>query len=595
MRKHWISLACAGILMAAAPVVADDNTKPGCGKSPLAEPDWYLEECLGGVPPTTATEALDSPLGGPLVLSYIHNVRNAGTFPLSVVTAPVGTLSYTLLGPNTRPIFALDFNNGYSALWGIDNTTRELGFYNQTNGAFTAIGVVTGIPASETVSGLKFDPTSTSVYVSTTDGVVSNLYTLSLNTRVATLVGPIGFSLVIDIAISNTGQMYGHDIGLDQLISINKATGAGTIIGPTGFNANFAQGMDFDNGTNVLWAWLYIGGGVNNLVTFNLNTWAATLVLAGPPGPENEGAIKMLLAPGGLTVDTVGNSVAQPGETVIVAPYWRNVSPAGIGATGTISNFAGPAGGTYTINDAAASYGTIPANTNAFCTTDCYAVTALATTRPIQHWDTTVLETTNPAQTKTWTIHIGDSFTDLPASNPFYRFVETIFHKGITGGCGTGIYCPSNSTTREQMAVFALISKEGAGYTPPACVAPNLFSDVPETSPFCRYIEELASRGVVSGCGPNLYCPSNPVTREQMSIFMLKTLDPALNPPACSPPNLFADVPETSPFCRWIEELANRGVVSGCGGGNYCPSLPVTREQMGVFLTQTFLLSLYGL
>jgi hypothetical protein len=35
-------------------------------------------------------------------------------------------------------------------------------------------------------------------------------------------------------------------------------------------------------------------------------------------------------------------------------------------------------------------------------------------------------------------------------------------------------------------------------------------------------------------------------------------------------------------------------VVSGCGGGNYCGSDPVTREQMAVFLTGTFGLTLYG-
>ena len=79
-----------------------------------------------------------------------------------------------------------------------------------------------------------------------------------------------------------------------------------------------------------------------------------------------------------------------------------------------------------------------------------------------------------------------------------------------------------------------------------------------------------------------------------MAVFVLRTLDPTLNPPACAPPNLFADVPETSPFCRWIEELANRGVVTGCGGGNYCPTATVTREQMGVFLAVTFGLTLYG-
>ena len=85
------------------------------------------------------------------------------------------------------------------------------------------------------------------------------------------------------------------------------------------------------------------------------------------------------------------------------------------------------------------------------------------------------------------------------------------------------------------------------------------------------------------------------MTRDQMAVFVLRTLDPAIDPPACAPPNLFLDVPETSGFCRWIEELASRGIVSGCGGGNYCPSAAVTREQMSVFLAVTFGLALYGL
>jgi hypothetical protein len=35
-------------------------------------------------------------------------------------------------------------------------------------------------------------------------------------------------------------------------------------------------------------------------------------------------------------------------------------------------------------------------------------------------------------------------------------------------------------------------------------------------------------------------------------------------------------------------------VVTGCGGGNYCPTASVTREQMSVFLAVTFSLTLYG-
>jgi len=79
-----------------------------------------------------------------------------------------------------------------------------------------------------------------------------------------------------------------------------------------------------------------------------------------------------------------------------------------------------------------------------------------------------------------------------------------------------------------------------------------------------------------------------------MAVFVLRTLDPALNPPNCTTP-MFNDVPASSPFCKWIEELARRAVVTGCGGGNYCPGANVSREQMSVFLSVTFGLRLYGL
>jgi hypothetical protein len=306
-------------------------------------------------------------------------------------------------------------------------------------------------------------------------------------------------------------------------------------------------------------------------------------------GPDIEAA--------GLAVDGGGNNVLDPGETATVAPSWLNPSPVQqSNVTGTLSNFTGPAGGTYTIDDATAAYGTIPAGATGSCTTDCYGVTVTGTPRPAQHWDTTVDETLNLGATHTWTLHVGGSFTDVSTASAFYRFIETLLHQGVTGGCTATDYCPSSSTTREQMAVFVLVAKEGAGYTPVACAPPNLFGDVPDTSPFCRFIEELANRQVVTGCGPNLYCPSAAVTREQMAIFALRTLDPALDPPACvAGSEMFTDVPSTSPFCRWVEELARRGVVSGCGPNLYCPSDPVTREQMGVFLSVTFGLALYGI
>jgi hypothetical protein len=303
------------------------------------------------------------------------------------------------------------------------------------------------------------------------------------------------------------------------------------------------------------------------------------------------------LFPRALRVDTTGNNVWEPGESVDVRPTWRNDNGAPQTFNETLGGLMGPAGAVYTLIDGTGDYGTVPTATDRECT-DCYQVSVdNPTPRPAQHWDASALQSIFPdtqGQRLRRALHIGASFTDVPTTNGFYRFIETLLHHSITGGCGGTNYCPANSTTRDQMAVFVLVAKEGAGYAPPACVPPNDFLDVPETNPFCRFIEELARRGVVTGCGGGNYCPTAPVTREQMAVFVLRTLDPALSPPNCVPPNLYLDVPETSAFCRWIEELTNRSVVSGCGGGNYCPTNPVTREQMGVFIGGSFSLSLYG-
>ena len=46
------------------------------------------------------------------------------------------------------------------------------------------------------------------------------------------------------------------------------------------------------------------------------------------------------------------------------------------------------------------------------------------------------------------------TFGDVPTDHPFYQFIEALAASGITGGCGSGNYCPDNPVTRGQMAVF---------------------------------------------------------------------------------------------------------------------------------------------
>jgi hypothetical protein len=179
------------------------------------------------------------------------------------------------------------------------------------------------------------------------------------------------------------------------------------------------------------------------------------------------------------------------------------------------------------------------------------------------------------------------SFADVPPGHPLYDFVNTIANAGITGGCGGQNYCPGQAVTRGQMAVFLLRVKDGAGYVPRPCITP-MFNDVPCAHVFAIWINELARRGITGGCGGGNYCPDNPVLRDQMAVFLLLTKEgTGYMPIPCTTP-MFTDVPCDNPFAKWINELARRGVTSGCGGGNYCPGNAVTRGEMAVFLVRTF-------
>ena len=72
------------------------------------------------------------------------------------------------------------------------------------------------------------------------------------------------------------------------------------------------------------------------------------------------------------------------------------------------------------------------------------------------------------------------------------------------------------------MAQMLIASKDGPDYVPPACTS-SPFSDVSASNPICPWVQELVRRGVTAGCGGGQYCPNNPVTRSQMSVFLLST------------------------------------------------------------------------
>jgi hypothetical protein len=300
------------------------------------------------------------------------------------------------------------------------------------------------------------------------------------------------------------------------------------------------------------------------------------------------------------------NGVLEPGETVVIEPAWRNTAASAQAFAGVASNLTGPLGPVYVIDDNAADYGTV----NAGATTDCYSATpahdcyqvTVSGARPLAHWDASFDENLSLSFPKTWTLHVGDSFPDVPTSHPFYVYIETLFHNGVTVGYSDGNYHPTDPISRAQMAVFLLKGKFGAGHMPPPATG-MVFNDVQAGDFAAAWIEQLSALQITAGCGGGNYCPNSSVSRAEMAAFLLKSEHGAAYvPPACT--GVFADVPcpasASFPYSDWIERLYAEGITSGCqvappgGLPKYCPDSANTRGEMAVFIVRTFGLLLYG-
>jgi hypothetical protein len=196
--------------------------------------------------------------------------------------------------------------------------------------------------------------------------------------------------------------------------------------------------------------------------------------------------------------------------------------------------------------------------------------------------------------TKTFVVTVNKTsatFQDVPMSYWSWIYIERLYAAGVTSGCATNplMYCPSVTVTRDQMAVFLLKGEHGSSYVPPAVGATTGFNDVPVGHWAAAWIKQLAAEGITAGCGGGNFCPSVAVTRDQMAVFLLKAEHGSSYTPPAAT-GAFTDVSVGYWAGSWIERLAAEGITAGCGGGNFCPATTVTRDQMAVFLVKTFAL-----
>jgi hypothetical protein len=112
-------------------------------------------------------------------------------------------------------------------------------------------------------------------------------------------------------------------------------------------------------------------------------------------------------------------------------------------------------------------------------------------------------------------------FSDVPASNPYFPWIQKMQDLGIALPYSSSQFCPEAPVTRGIMAVLIIRGRYGVP-TPTAYPAVPYFTDVGPSHVYFPWIQKMKQFGITTGCTPTTYCPDDPVTRGQMAVFIMR-------------------------------------------------------------------------
>lgn len=105
------------------------------------------------------------------------------------------------------------------------------------------------------------------------------------------------------------------------------------------------------------------------------------------------------------------------------------------------------------------------------------------------------------------------SFSDMPAGNSYYMYIETAKLRGIIDGYSDGTFRPASIINRAQAAKMLVMAKGWTVVNPPN----PTFPDVPSNSWAYGYVETATLHGIIGGFDDGTFRPNDPLTRSLLS------------------------------------------------------------------------------
>ncbi|MGB8359853.1 MAG: peptidoglycan DD-metalloendopeptidase family protein [Acidimicrobiia bacterium] len=159
--------------------------------------------------------------------------------------------------------------------------------------------------------------------------------------------------------------------------------------------------------------------------------------------------------------------------------------------------------------------------------------------------------------------------------------IDKFYQAGITVGCNppaSNEFCPTRTITRGEMAAFISRALGLTGDT-----AGGYYNDTGGNL-FEGDINRITEAGIGFGCTTDLYCPGQPILREEMAEMLVRAFGYD-NPDAI---DFFTD-DSNSAFQESINKLANHEITLGCNPPDndmFCPTETLTRAQMASFFVR---------
>lgn len=468
----------------------------------------------------------------------------------------------------------------------------------------------TNVPAGATTASF---PVLTSVVTSDTTVHVSATFGSSSVTCPLSLVGPSSAGVAVDATVTQNASSAASSIVSPNFSTTSKnelflafvatgpSSGSVTVTSVNGAGLSWAlvKRTNASGGTTEIWRAFAptVLSNVNVSATLSTDVYSSITVMTftgvDPSGSNGSGAIGATAGANG-TVGSPSVTLTTTRDGSLVLGVGNDVAKATVRVPGTMQNLVSqdlsPNGNTYWVQTqmtTTALSGTAVTVNDVSPASDPFNLTTVEVLPPSyciasEAIDTRSFPTGGGSSSSTVATGPGCTWT---ASTDSPQWITLNGSSGSGNGSFT-LTVASNETGQARLASVSVGSQsvkilEGG--------AIQLFGDVAPDSPYFDYISLMYSEHITAGCSSNplMYCPSIPVTRAQMAVFLVAAYDMATGTSLTySATPYFQDVPASSPYFPFVQRIADLGITAGCSSSPalFCPTQTITQEQMAVFM-----------